>query len=427
MPASWRLSFEAACAGFVIYVLPGFKPYYFTDFYDRLVAGISDQQIADFARNRHDPELGWDYRPNERLTDVGAFGRETHITVDGDGARTLPGVAGPGLIAAYGDFFTAGSNVNDDQTWEYFLSRLTGTRVANFGVAGYGPDQALLKLERNFRRGLARQDRAPGGHSRRSLSAGQCLSAVLCADGNRRYLQADVPGRGGTMAIVNLAPRPLASRAEFMQVFEQAKNYDYWYRCRMQAAVTPQFPYSLTVAQVLVLRPFRKQACTTIELEVERVLLYLLERFQAHAVANHYIPVFVIIPEAASELKAGKSRIDPALLAKIAAAFAGRIKVIDLAPLARERIDPRDYNIADGYGHLSANGNRLVATLLGDQLRAETARRDGRRCSPVTRPWRRDLRPGAPPPPAGTRRPSSDSCGRARPRRPTRRRPCRRR
>jgi len=46
--------FEAACAVFVIFVLPGFKPYYFTDFYDRKVAGISDAQIADFARHRHD-------------------------------------------------------------------------------------------------------------------------------------------------------------------------------------------------------------------------------------------------------------------------------------------------------------------------------------------------------------------------------------
>ena len=27
--------FEAACAVFVIFVLPGFKPYYFVDFYDR--------------------------------------------------------------------------------------------------------------------------------------------------------------------------------------------------------------------------------------------------------------------------------------------------------------------------------------------------------------------------------------------------------
>jgi hypothetical protein len=371
---------EAACALFVTAVLPAFKPYYFTDFFDRMAAGISDAQIASFARNRHDPELGWDYRPNERLTDVDEFGHETLMTIDGDGARALPVDAGPSLIAAYGDSFTAGTNANDDQTWEYFLSRLIGTRVANFGVGGYGPDQALLKIERNFRRGQR---------------ARIVVLAIIPDDLNRLatvyrpfYLRLEsgvtfkpmFRDEGGAMEVVNLAPQPITSRAGFLQTLERAKHFDYWYACRTKTAVTPQFPYSLTVARVLVVRPFlKKEACAAIAPDAERVLLYLLERFHEHAVANHYVPVFVMIPERAAELVEGRSLIDPALLAKIAAQFAGRIKVIDLAALGRQHaVDARDYNIGHGHGHLSPSGNRLVADLLAEALRPEIeqARRD---------------------------------------------------
>jgi hypothetical protein len=371
--------FEGASALFVTYALPRFKPYYFADFYDRMVAEISDAKIASFARDRHDPELGWDYRPDERMTIVDEFGHATLMTTDANASRTLPVEAGPGLIAAYGDSFTAGSNVNDDETWEYFLSRLTGTRVANFGVAGYGPDQALLKLERNFRRGLR---------------AKIVILAIIPDDLNRLlsvyrpfYARAEpgvtfkpmFRGQAGAMEVVNLAPRPLTTRTGFLQAFEQAKHYDYWYACRARAAVTPRFPYSLTVAQALVLRPFLKRACPAAAPEAGRVMSYLLERFHAHAVANHYVPILVIIPEEAAELVAGKSKIDPALLAMIEAEFAGRIKVVDLAPLALRRpLEPRKYNIGSGRGHLSADGNRLVATLLEDQLRPliEQARRE---------------------------------------------------
>jgi hypothetical protein len=56
-------------------------------------------------------------------------------------------------MATYGDSFTEGLDVEDAETWQAYLSRSTGTRVLNFGVSGYGPDQALLLLERNERAG----------------------------------------------------------------------------------------------------------------------------------------------------------------------------------------------------------------------------------------------------------------------------------
>jgi hypothetical protein len=49
----------------------------------------------------------------------------------------------------FGDSFTFGVGVNDDETLPNAFSILSGMRVLNFGVAGYGPHQMLRLLERD--------------------------------------------------------------------------------------------------------------------------------------------------------------------------------------------------------------------------------------------------------------------------------------
>jgi hypothetical protein len=51
-------------------------------------------------------------------------------------------------ILTFGDSFTFGQEVSDDQTWSYFLEKLLpSSEVINFGVHGYGNDQMLLYLQ----------------------------------------------------------------------------------------------------------------------------------------------------------------------------------------------------------------------------------------------------------------------------------------
>lgn len=84
-----------------------------------------------FFAERFDPELGWD-RP-----DVPPFGR----------ARPAPATYGRTLAAAYGDSFTACFGP-EEETWPAHLAARLRADVANYGVLGYGPDQAFLKLRR---------------------------------------------------------------------------------------------------------------------------------------------------------------------------------------------------------------------------------------------------------------------------------------
>ena len=93
---------------------------------------------GDRGRYRHDPQLG-------HVPRAGYSGGGTTIEEDGL-RRTGAPLAGPPILAV-GDSFTWGDEVADGQTWPAQLQALTGRRVLNGGVSGYGFDQSVLRAE----------------------------------------------------------------------------------------------------------------------------------------------------------------------------------------------------------------------------------------------------------------------------------------
>lgn len=88
------------------------------------------------------PSLGWTLKPG---------GRSGAYTANSQGLRDVrefgpvppPGVA---RIAAFGDSFTHGDGVYNDQAWTAQLDAMTPKiEVLNFGVSGYGLDQSFLR------------------------------------------------------------------------------------------------------------------------------------------------------------------------------------------------------------------------------------------------------------------------------------------
>jgi hypothetical protein len=65
-----------------------------------------------------------------------------------DDPRAAPPEAGSVCGSAFGDSFTYGGEVEDNEAWVHLLSQRLGCQVRNFGVSGYGLDQAVLRYER---------------------------------------------------------------------------------------------------------------------------------------------------------------------------------------------------------------------------------------------------------------------------------------
>lgn len=98
------------------------------------------------AQVTYDPTLGWTPIPGFSGT---LLGKPISFTEEGTRGqnRGRPPVTGS-LIVAFGDSMTEGTAVGNDETWPAHLERLTGRRVLNAGVRGYGLDQIVLRAER---------------------------------------------------------------------------------------------------------------------------------------------------------------------------------------------------------------------------------------------------------------------------------------
>ena len=92
-----------------------------------------DVKFAEYLNRRH-PVLGWP--AGESFTPRRAPESERRTNQ-------------PVLVSLYGESFTYGSEVGDDAAWGNRLAAQLNARVDNFGVGGYGTDQAFLRYQLN--------------------------------------------------------------------------------------------------------------------------------------------------------------------------------------------------------------------------------------------------------------------------------------
>jgi hypothetical protein len=90
---------------------------------------------------KYDPEFGW-------LPKEGQMGPVVSVSADGvrSNGSGEPGDA-TGTILAVGDSYTFGDQVSDRYTWPAQLEELSGRRVINGGVSGYGIDQSFMRAK----------------------------------------------------------------------------------------------------------------------------------------------------------------------------------------------------------------------------------------------------------------------------------------
>ena len=102
--------------------------------------------------------MGWCHQSNWTKVDKPDFiynnkSKKSNLTVfntDSIGSRVCSNPSGNLDISFYGDGYCMCRNVHDKETFPWYLGKLRGTRVSNYGVNSYGLDQSLLLLQRNY-------------------------------------------------------------------------------------------------------------------------------------------------------------------------------------------------------------------------------------------------------------------------------------
>lgn len=354
-----------------VHLLQYVWPYYFRfDFINRLFATVTNDDFQRFRHGAYDPLLGWDNKPNTSRMSENVAGRVVVASYDLDGARRdwLPRKAN--LISTYGDSFTACVEVDDRETWQFYLEQHLGYNVNNFGVAAYGTDQAVLKFEADVAQGEVARIAMLGLFE-------ENINRILS-----RYRPFYEPGtevKFGFKPVFSIEnghlltePNPLtpdvASLSEAKEAAERLIDTDYWARLRL----ANRFPYVSQLPSIVRIA-WEKAAGRLLgyhhwqDDHAVALMSAIVDRFVAVAEAAGAYPVVLFIPDVRlwrdgrrapryESFKHDLKRHHPDVL------------VIDIAEHEfREDL----FNVVPFGGHASAYGNRQIARILAQSLRAD--------------------------------------------------------
>lgn len=106
---------------------------------------FTKKKYKNFLKKNYDEVLGWDRKPSTKGFEKS--NRKTYFKINKFGSRGKEKY-NKTFLSVFGDSFAFCRYVNDNETWQYHLSKKNKKNVLNYGVGNYGLDQAFLKYLR---------------------------------------------------------------------------------------------------------------------------------------------------------------------------------------------------------------------------------------------------------------------------------------
>ncbi len=325
-----------------------------------------------------DPVLGWRNRPGHAagLHRINSAGVRSAREYD-----SLPS-AGTLRVATFGAAYVYGAEVPNDTSWAAVMERgAPGLEVLNYGVGGYGTDQAFLLYQREGQRfapDVVLIGFAPF-NLRRSMYRYTRFSSTDEPPLTKPRFKLDAAGR------LALVPNPLPGRDDWERVAAEPREIiaagvdDEWYDALRYE--NPLYDRSATVrlavaAGVRVWRrylwPGRPIAKGQFRAEASAFAVQraIMTAFADSVRARGATPIFVLLPDQASvwAVQSGQPAVHAPLRDSLRAG--GATEVLDLADIfARHASANGDEGMFAPGGHYGPVGNRLVAEHLTTRLR----------------------------------------------------------
>jgi lysophospholipase L1-like esterase len=339
---------------------------------------------ASYGSTQVDPELGWRPRTGYRSADI-------NINAQGlRGSRTYAPARPPGIlrVAAFGDSLVFGYEMADGDCWPAAMERLfPEMEVLNYGVLGYGLDQAYLRYKAEGQQ-LAPEivviGCTPGANIRCTGVYGPFIADSGRSDPltKPRFL---LDGQGGLI----LFPNPMRSQQELERALRERKpiaalgRYDETYRPCVY--VNPLYDYSAMVrllcwlgskVETKLVDRYRQYKGGLLNPSAEsfKVVVEILDRFSTEVKSVGATPVVVLWAEPATVERSRRGQ--PPTYQPLRDVLGARgIAYLDTADAFRDTPGRWQAWFHDAI-HFSPSGNRIVAEWLGRSLR-DRARQGG--------------------------------------------------
>lgn len=205
---------------------------------------ISTSNLEKFFHHGYDEELGWIRKPNTSHTENGKYG-ETKWNINSKSCRNNPNFENcESKISCFGDSFAFCRQVNDDETWEHYLSNMFQTNVKNFGVGNYGIDQALLRLKREYpedKTHIVIMGIVPD-----TISRIMSIWKHYYEYGNTFGFKPRFKLENDSLSILNNPINNQSKFSHYEEFLEDIRKNDYFYINKFRKEII-RFPYSITI------------------------------------------------------------------------------------------------------------------------------------------------------------------------------------
>ena len=327
---------------------------------------------ADYERYlaQRDPVLGWpSSAPDSQRDHWGA--RVSLAFPDRD--------AHPPLVSVYGDSFTWSSEVDHQSAWPEVLSGLIQARVDNFGVGGYGSDQALLRYEtnRNERSQIVMLVHLTENILRNVNQYRDLLyHGSGCAFKPRFLVLSD-----GQLEMVPPPTFTTEQYTSFVRTPEDFLRHEAFAPGQPEGPIRASFPFSLTIARSFthfhVVAKLRGQPWHASFYAPDHhagglaVTAGIMQRFQRAAIERGQHPVVAILPTG-RDLEYHKRTGEWVYDSLVSELDERQIPVLDFGPKLREEMGQR--RLDEFFGSISAHPNEegyeLIAKVVYEYLMA---------------------------------------------------------
>lgn len=310
---------------------------------------------------------------------------------------------GKSYISSYGDSLTFCRYVNDNETWQFYLSKKLKTNIKNFGVGNYGLDQSYLRFKKNKKNKIDNSKIIIFGFGIETIRRNLSVWKHFFEFGNLynfkpRYKRINK----NKFKFIKNEIKDLEDLYNNKKIFRQFRKYDFFYKNKFTNYLW-KFPYSLSL-----IKNFKRKVLLLIFLTLKyceinfKLNFKLFKKFPMFKLMNKVGPlyfdfedkhklldnneaiettffiinkilkekkktIFVIIP---SELdfdyfKRYKKNYYKTFSEKLSK-FTNVIDVLDSMP---SNIKKRDIYTEEGYGaHFNKKGNYILSNIIFNYL-----------------------------------------------------------